>query len=106
MREGEGDDLAEIGGICQELLITRQRRVEADFGLDLAGRADALALDHGAVGKNEEGGRLFSGPWGCRGHSHPVSGVERGLEESSGSAMFVARYSRRPRSRLEIFLSI
>ncbi len=74
MREGEGDDLAEIGGIGQDLLVAGQRRVEDHFGLDLAGRADALAFDDGAVGKNEQGGRLFGCPGCCRGHLHPVSG--------------------------------
>ncbi len=84
VREGEGDDLAEVGGVRQDLLVTRKRRVEADFGLDLAGRADALAFDHGAIGKNEKSSRLFNGPWGCGGHSHPVSGVVRDLEEAAG----------------------
>lgn len=35
MREGEGNDLAEIGRIRQDFLISRQRGVEADFGLTL-----------------------------------------------------------------------
>ncbi|MCY1238587.1 hypothetical protein D9M72_513320 [compost metagenome] len=74
VREGEGDDLAEIGGVRQDFLIARQRRVEADFRLHLAGRADALAFDHGAVGQNEQCGWFFSGPCGCRGHrSYPVA---------------------------------
>ncbi|ENN87868.1 hypothetical protein RHSP_48471 [Rhizobium freirei PRF 81] len=84
VREGEGDDLAEIGWIGQNLLISRQRGVEADFGLDLTGRADTLAFDDCAIGENEKSSRLFGGPWGCRGHSHPVSGVVRGLEEAVG----------------------
>jgi hypothetical protein len=33
MREGEGDDLAEIGGIGEDFLVAGQRRVEADFRL-------------------------------------------------------------------------
>ena len=74
MREGEGDDLAEIGGVGQDLLVAGQRRVEDNLGLDLAGGADALAFDDGAVGENEQGGRLFDCPGCCRGHLHPVSG--------------------------------
>ena len=56
MREGEGDDLAGIGGVCQDFLIARHGRVEADFTDRLAGGAEPHALDHGAVGKDEEGG--------------------------------------------------
>ncbi len=36
MREGEGDDLAEIRRIGQDLFVAGQCRVEADFRLDLA----------------------------------------------------------------------
>ena len=73
MREGEGDDLAEIGGVGQDLLVAGQRRVEDHFGLHLAGGADALAFDDGAIGQNEQGGWFCGGPGRCRGHClHPV----------------------------------
>jgi hypothetical protein len=62
MREGEGDDLAEIGGVGEDFLVAGQRRVEHDFGLGSARGANSLAFDDGAIGKNEEGGRLFGGP--------------------------------------------
>jgi len=41
MREGEGDDLAGVGRIGQDFLITGDRRVEADFADRLARRAEA-----------------------------------------------------------------
>ncbi len=97
MREGEGDDLAEIGGVGQDFLIAGECGVEADFGLDLAGRADALAFDHRAVGENEQGGGLFGRPRGCCGHSHPVSGVGRSVE--LGILANMVRRHKAPRAR-------
>ena len=44
MGKGEGDDLAGIGGIGQNLLIAGHRRVEADFADRRAGRAETEAL--------------------------------------------------------------
>jgi hypothetical protein len=67
MREGEGDDLRRIGRIGQDLLITRQRRVEADLAHRLSSRAEAPSLDDGAVGKDEHGSRGCGGPGGCLG---------------------------------------
>ena len=58
MREGEGDELPGIGGIGEDLLITGHRGVETDFADRLAFRAEAEALQHGAIGKHEERGRL------------------------------------------------
>ena len=55
MREGEGDDLPRIGGVGQDLLIAGHGRVEADFAGSLARRADSRALDHHAVGEDEQG---------------------------------------------------
>ncbi|MNY58965.1 hypothetical protein D3C86_1953630 [compost metagenome] len=79
MRKGEGDDLAEIGRVRQDFLVAGKRRVEADFRLHLAGCADALAFDDGAIGKNEQSGGFFSGPCGCRGHrSYPVAAWSAG----------------------------
>jgi hypothetical protein len=68
MGKGEGDDLAEIGGVRQDLLVTGQGRVEDHFGLHLAGGADALAFDHGSICQNEQGSRLVGCPGCCRGH--------------------------------------
>ena len=62
VREGEGDDLPGVGGVGQDLLIAGHRRVEADLADGLAGRADAVTLDRGAVGEHEERGRLGVGP--------------------------------------------
>ena len=71
MREGEGDDLAEIGRIGQDFLVTRQRRIEADFGLNLAGCADARSFNHRAIGKNKHCGRFAGSPGRCLGHLVP-----------------------------------
>ena len=68
MREGEGDDLAEIGGIGENFLIAGQRRVETDLGLDHAGGADALALDHGSIRQHQKGSRRLSRPGARRAH--------------------------------------
>ena len=69
MGEGEGHDLAGIGGIGEDLLVTRERGIEADLGLADAGLAKPLALDHGAVGEDEKGGDLFGRPGrGCSSH--------------------------------------
>jgi hypothetical protein len=63
MRKGEGDDLAGIGGIGEDLLVAGQRRVEADFRDRFARGAEASALDDRAVGQHQQavGSR---GPWG------------------------------------------
>ena len=53
MRKGEGDDLPGIGGIGEDFLIAGHGRVEADFAHGFAGRAEAEAFEHGAVGKDE-----------------------------------------------------
>jgi hypothetical protein len=57
MGEGEGDDLAGIGGVGQDLLVAGHRGVEADLARGMADRADAAALKAGAVAKDQEGGR-------------------------------------------------
>ena len=64
MRKGEGDDLAGIGGVGQDLLVAGHRGVEADLAGRLADRAEADALDDGAVGEHEEGGRFRFAPGG------------------------------------------
>ena len=53
MREGEGDDLAGIGGIGHDLLIAGHRGVEADLADRCARGADAPAPEHRAVGENQ-----------------------------------------------------
>ena len=55
--EGEGDDLAGVGRVGQDLLIARHRGVEADLAVALGRGTDAEALEHGAVGEDEERGR-------------------------------------------------
>ena len=77
MREGEGDDLAGIGRVGEDLLVAGQRRVEADFGDGTSGGAEAATLDDRTVGKHQKGGRLFGGPGGSRSWSWLLS-RERG----------------------------
>src|SRR5262249_22592850 len=62
MRECEGDDLSGIGGIGEDLLITRHRGVEADLADRMAGGAEALSFKDGAVGKDDERRRFGLGP--------------------------------------------
>ena len=54
MGEGEGDDLPGIRRVGQDLLIAGHGGVEAHLADGDAGRARALALDHGAVGEHEQ----------------------------------------------------
>jgi hypothetical protein len=57
VREGEGDDLAGVGRIGDDLLVAGHRGIEADLArLDL-GSADALAPEDGAVGQHQRGRR-------------------------------------------------
>ena len=56
MGEGEGDDLAGIGGVGEDFLIAGHGGVEADFAHGLAFGAKALAFDDGAIGEDEEAG--------------------------------------------------
>ena len=58
MGEGEGDDLPGIGGIGEDLLVAGHGGVEAHLAHRMAGRAEAHAFDHGAVGEHEQRGRL------------------------------------------------
>ncbi len=58
MGEGEGDDLAGIGRIGEDLLVAGHRGIEADLADGVAGGAQPKAFQHGAVGKNEQRGRL------------------------------------------------
>src|SRR5580700_7046968 len=58
MGEGEGDDLARIGRIGEDLLVAGHRGVEADFAHRLSGGAEADAFEHRAVGEHEQRRRL------------------------------------------------
>ena len=62
MREGEGDELAGIGGIGEDLLVTGHRGIEADFADRVAFGAEAEAFQHGAVGQHQERGRFVVRP--------------------------------------------
>ena len=57
MGEGEGDDLAGVGGVGEDLLVAGHRGVEADLARRVADRADAAAFEAGAVLEDQEGGR-------------------------------------------------
>ncbi len=67
MGEGEGDDLAGIGGIGHDFLIAGHRGIEDQFGQHLAGCAEALTVEDRPVGKHEAGGRF------CSHGGHPLS---------------------------------
>jgi hypothetical protein len=49
MRIGEGDDLAAIGGVRQDFLVTRHARIENYFTGRVAFRAYRDATEHGAI---------------------------------------------------------
>src|SRR5262249_27172332 len=49
MREGEGDDLAGIGGVRKDLLISGHRGVEADLPDDSSESTETLAPEHRAI---------------------------------------------------------
>ena len=56
MRIGQGDDLARVRGIGEDLLVTGHGGVEHHFADGEAGRADGFALEHGAVFEREDCG--------------------------------------------------
>ena len=60
--EGEGDDLAGIGGVGQDFLVAGHGGVEADFAHGFAFEAKSLAFDHRAVGEDQEGGHAGGVP--------------------------------------------
>jgi len=62
MRKGEGDDLAGIGRIGQDLLVAGHRGVEAHLTHGMAGGAEAEAFQHRSVGEHEERRGLRLGP--------------------------------------------
>src|SRR5579862_799157 len=57
MGKREGDDLARIGRIGEDLLVAGHRGVEADFAGRVACGAEADPFQHGAVGEHEQCGR-------------------------------------------------
>ena len=58
----EGDDLPGIGRVGEDLLIARHGGVEADLADRVAGRAEAKALEHRAVGQHQKRRRLWAQP--------------------------------------------
>ena len=64
MREGEGDELAGIGRIGQDLLIAGHCGVEADLAHGVAFGAEAEAFQHRSIGEHEERGRFMVRPGG------------------------------------------
>ena len=62
VRKGEGDDLRGVGGVGEDFLIARHRRVETDFANGFADGAEAVAFDHLAARKHEDAGVNRRGP--------------------------------------------
>ncbi len=87
VREGEGDDLAGVGGIGEDLLIAGERGVEADLADGLAGGAEAVAFDDRSVGKHQKRGRPVGNPGrGLVGHCvQTPSRIGRDLEQEAQS---------------------
>ena len=53
LRLGEGDQLAAIGRICEDLLVARYGGVENDLPHRRAGGADGAAVKQAAIGKGK-----------------------------------------------------
>ncbi len=66
MGKRERDDLPGVGGIGEDFLITRHRRVEADFADGLADGADAETFDDEPIGQHDQRGRQARRPTGRR----------------------------------------
>ncbi|MGY3440263.1 hypothetical protein ACVW17_000264 [Bradyrhizobium sp. USDA 4473] len=64
VREGEGDDLAGIRRIGEDLLIAGHRGVEADLADGVAFGAETEAFQHGTIGEHKERGRFVVRPGG------------------------------------------
>ncbi len=54
--EGEGDDLAHVGGVGQDLLVAAHGGVEAHLADRIADRAHALALEDGPIREHQDAG--------------------------------------------------
>ncbi len=67
VREGEGDDLAGVGGIGQHLLVARHGGVEAHLADGAPGRAEAHAGNHRPVVQHQAGRGGHLGPGRGRG---------------------------------------
>jgi len=70
-RIGHRDDLALVGGVGQDFLVTGHGGVETDFAIDGEGRAEREAAPDGAVFEGEKGGI----------HGAPISRVKREAQE-------------------------
>src|ERR1700738_1231048 len=66
MRECERDDLAGIGGIGENFLITGHGGIEADLPDRMPDGAKAEAFEHGPIGEHEQCGRLRLDPCALR----------------------------------------
>ena len=75
VRKGEGDDLPRVGRVGHRFLVTGHRGVEAQLADRLPFRAEPVAPDRPAVGKDDDSRRAL---WGRRVQG---SGVGHGLEE-------------------------
>ena len=99
MGEGEGDDLPGIGGIGEDLLVAGHGGVEAHLAHRMAGRAEAHAFDHGAVGEHEQRGRPWAPPrfarLGGAGERLPASA-------SAGCVSVIEGLNLKPRRRSRI----
>src|SRR5436853_398270 len=62
MRKREGDELPGIGGIGEDFLVTGHGGVETDLADGVAFGAEAKTLEHRAIGKHQERGRLLVRP--------------------------------------------
>ena len=59
MREGEGHDLAGIGGVCHDLLIARHGGVETQFSNRSSCGTKAVAVENGSVRKHKASSRFL-----------------------------------------------
>jgi hypothetical protein len=96
MREGEGDDLAGIGGVGQYLLVAGERGVEADLADRAARGAEAAPFDDGPIGQHEQRGRRLVRP-GISGHrlapSHRLFAQPKAWPRGRGARSGSARMS-------------
>ena len=59
MREGEGDNLAGIGGVCHDLLIACHSGVETELGNGGTCGSKAVAVKNGSVRKHKASSRFL-----------------------------------------------
>jgi hypothetical protein len=76
VRKGEGDDLAGVGGIGQNLLIARHGRIEAHLADRGADRAEPAARDDRTISEHKTGRRWRASPGiGRRGLAGSAHGI-------------------------------